>query len=214
MKTAIVAGASGLIGRELARLLDEDYRYGRVILLVRKPVDITLSKATQVIYDYDHPDTSQIRGDEFYCCLGTTIKTAGSQENFKKVDFTYVLNTAQAAVSNGVKTMALISAMGANPASRVFYNRTKGEVEEAVSKLPFESLHIIRPSLLLGNRMEYRRGERIAGFLMNIFKSLIPLKYRAIRAERVAKSMIYLVNRGKPGIHIHESDVLATVPGA
>lgn len=212
MKTAVIAGASGLVGRELATLLAHDHRYGSVVLLVRKPLQLDLPNTRQLLFDYENPDYSRVSGDEFYCCLGTTINKAGSEENFYRVDYQYVVETCRGAVSNGIRKIACISSMGANPHSRIFYNRTKGEMEEALKKLPIDSLHIIRPSLLLGNRSEFRRGERIAQIIMTRFSFLIPKNYRAIHAEKVARAMIYLVNRGRPGIHIHESGELASVP--
>ena len=126
MKTAVIAGASGLVGRNWPRYW-HDHRYGSVVLLVRKPVQLDLPNTRQLLFDYENPDYSRVSGDEFYCCLGTTINKAGSEENFYRVDYQYVVETCRGAVSNGIRKIACISSMGANPHSRIFYNRTKGD---------------------------------------------------------------------------------------
>ena len=211
MKTAVISGASGLVGAALTRKLASDHRYESIVLLVRKALPLDIPKVRQVLFDFNQPDPAALKGDEYFCCLGTTIRNAGSQEAFYKVDFQYVVDTARMAQFNGIRKMAVVSAMGADPDSRIFYNRTKGQMEDALSKIPFESLHIMRPSLLLGNRSEYRLGERIAQFFMTRLSWVIPMNYRPISDEQVAEAMIYVINRSKPGIHIHLSGEMASL---
>lgn len=137
------------------------------------------------------------------------MRSAGSKEAFHKVDFTYVVQTAAFASRNGVQQFLVVSSLGANPASRSFYLRVKGEMEDALRKLPFSSLHIFRPSLLLGNRREFRVGERVGLIAMRAvsFAMVGNLKrYRAIEARTVAKAMVATAKSGFTGFHIHESE--------
>jgi len=207
-KTALVIGASGLIGLELTKLLLLDERYEKVNVLVRRPLPFEHEKLVQIRYDYNWPDAKLIEGDELFCCLGTTIKTAGSQAAFRKVDFTYVLETAQLSLANGAKKMALVSSIGANKNSKVFYSKVKGQIEEAVSKLDFESCFILRPSMLLGVRPELRMGELVGKLFMTAFSLAIPKKYKAIEGKQVARAMITSMNSDKKGVHILESDAI------
>jgi len=211
MKTALIVGGTGLIGKHLATLLLADDRYSKLILLVRKPIDLKHDKLEQVAFNFDYPNRSVIVADEIYCCLGTTIKTAGSKDAFFKVDHEYVSMIAKIGHENGTKRFALVSAMGANKNSTVFYNKVKGQVEEAVSQTGFDACFIFRPSLLLGQRNEFRLGERIAAFFMTTFSFAIPQKYKAIEAKQVAKAMIVSMNTGKKGLHIIESDEIAAM---
>jgi uncharacterized protein YbjT (DUF2867 family) len=210
MKTAIIVGATGLIGKQLTQLLLEDKRYSEIKLLVRRPIETQNEKLKVIIFDFDDPDTSVVTADEIFCCLGTTIKTAGSQSAFLKVDFEYVLNIARKGFENGVIKFAMISSMGASKDSRVFYNK-KGQIEEAVIQIGFEGCYILRPSLLLGERSESRPGEQIGKFFMTAFSFLIPKKYKAIKAEQVAKAMIAIMNSGTKGVQVLESDLLAEI---
>ncbi len=208
MKKALVIGGTGLIGKQLIELLLAGEKY-IVIALVRKPLSLTHEKLIQVVFDFDHPDKQAVVADEIYCCLGTTIKTAGSKPAFYKVDYEYVLTIAQTGFSNDAKKFALVSSMGANKNSNIFYSKTKGAIEEAVTRIGYNSLFIFRPSILLGRRTEFRFGEMIGKFLMTVFAFAIPKKYKAIEARQVAKAMIAGMNSGKTGIHILESDSIA-----
>ncbi|MEO6732359.1 MAG: oxidoreductase [Ferruginibacter sp.] len=208
MKKALVAGATGLIGKQLIELLLADTRY-TVTALVRNPMPIIHPNLKQVVYDFSHPDKKAIAADEIFCCLGTTIKVAGSKAAFYKVDHDYVLHFAQAGYSNGAKKFALVSSMGANKKSAIFYSKTKGLIEEAVSRIGYESVFIYRPSMLLGQRPDYQAGETVWKFLMKIFDFIIPKKYKAIQARQVAKAMISNMNSDKKGMHILESDRIA-----
>lgn len=210
-RTACVAGGTGLVGGNLLRLLLEDPAYERVTALVRKPSPLTQPRLVQATVDFDRlEDSAKLDGSEdVFCCLGTTIRKAGSQEAFRKVDFDYPLRLARLASAAGAKRFLLVTSLGADRDSMVFYSRVKGEVEQAVAKERFEALHIFRPSVLAGDRGESRPGERVAIALMKGLSFLLlgPLrKYRAIEAAVVAKAMVLAARSGTPGVTIHESD--------
>jgi len=211
MKTALIAGASGLVGRHLTEILLKSSEYEKVIILVRRPLDISSHKLEQVIYDYNNPETTEIRGDHIFCCLGTTIKKAGSPEAFREVDYKYIVDLTQRAFDKGAAKFLLVSAMGADKNSKVFYNRVKGETENAVKQIPFKSVLIFRPSLLKGHRDETRAGETFANIIMRIFKIFIPLRYRAIDAEKVALAMYKYSLKEIEGVTIIKSDLMQKV---
>ncbi len=208
MKTAIITGATGLTGKELVKLLVKDKTYHKITLLVRKKIDISIPSVDQVIFDFDKlvPE-DKLKADEMYCCIGTTIKKAGSKVNFIKVDLDYVVNTAQIAYNNGVKKFAVVSAMGANKKSLFFYNRVKGEMEEKVKKIGFEACAILRPSLITGKRDEFRLGEWLAKIIMLMFSFFIPVKYKAVNAEKIAMVMISALNEKKGNV-VFNSDFI------
>ncbi len=208
MKTAIVLGATGLIGKKVTEHLLKNDTYSTVIILVRKPLNINHPKLKQHIFNYDAIDNTLLKGDDLFCCLGTTIKTAGSKEAFRKVDLDYVVNVAKASKGNGINHFAVISAMGANKNSIVFYNQIKGEMEESIKAIGFNSTYIIRPSLLLGDRKEFRFGELIGKFFMITLSFLIPKKYRAIYDVQVAIAMIHFMNQTERGFFVKENDEL------
>ncbi len=203
MRTALIAGASGLVGGFLLRQLLELPEYGRVVSLGRRPLALTHPKLVQVTVDFAALEkvTADLRCDDAFCCLGTTIKRAGSQENFRAVDHAAVLAVAWAARRNGAARFFVVSSLGANAQSRVFYNRVKGETEEALEVLDFQTLGIFRPSLLLGPRAEKRLGERVGAALMWVAEPLLLgslRQYRAIQAEVVARAMARC-SFGRPG---------------
>jgi uncharacterized protein YbjT (DUF2867 family) len=208
MKTAIVLGATGLIGKKVTEHLLKNEAYSTVIILVRKPLNINHPKLKQHIFNYDAIDKTLLKGDDLFCCLGTTIKTAGSKEAFRKVDLDYVVNVAKASKGNGINHFAVVSAMGANKNSTVFYNQIKGEMEESIKAIGFNSTYIIRPSLLLGDRKEFRFGELIGKFFMITLSFLIPKKYRAIYDVQVAIAMIHFMSHTEHGFFIKENDEL------
>jgi len=208
MKKALVIGSTGLVGNELIQLLLADSNYA-VTALVRQPMPITHNQLTQVVFDFEKPDKSVVFSDEIYCCLGTTIKVAGSKAAFYKVDFEYVLSIAQIALHNGASKFALVSSMGASKDSAIFYNKTKGAIEAAVTAVGYKSLFILRPSVLLGNRKEFRLGEKIGKVFMSAISFALPKKYRPIQAWQVAKAMIACMSSDKSGVQILESDAIA-----
>jgi len=208
MKTALIAGATGLVGSHLLPLLLSGDRYEKVIAITRKPLP-EHPRLEQVTIDMSDPSAyTTFKADDVYCCLGTTIAVAGSKENFRKVDFVYPSVMARALLSHGANQYMLVSALGANKASAIFYNRIKGEVEEAVQAAGYRTVHIFRPSLLLGDRVEKRSGEDAAKVFYKIFGWLIPKKYKGIEGIKVAKAMYTCASREQTGSHIHDSGEL------
>ena len=208
MKTALVVGATGLIGKHLTiRLLASKF-YSKVKILVRKPLDINHPDLEQIIVDFDNLDTSKIIADDIFCCLGTTMKKAGSKDAFYKVDFTYPIEIAKAALNLGAKKYLIVTAMGADQESWIYYNRVKGEVEKALSDLHYPTLLIFRPSMLLGDRKEPRLGERIGKVFMNAIRFIIPDNYKAIESEKVANAMLNLAQKDIKNKDIFESGTL------
>ncbi|MEZ4979412.1 MAG: oxidoreductase [Chitinophagales bacterium] len=194
-KRAIIAGASGAVGKALLRYLLESASFDEIVVLLRRPLKLNHPKLHSIIFDFDkEADYSSLpSAEQVFCCLGTTIKKAGSQENFRKVDFHYPFLLAKYAKQNGAKAFHVVSALGADAKSSIFYNRVKGELEEALRKVEFDNLYIYQPSLLLSEREESRPGEKIASVLMQAssFLFLGPLKkYKAIHVNDVAKAML------------------------
>lgn len=205
--TALVIGASGLIGKQLLQQLLSDPRYTKVHALVRKPLGVKHAKLIEHAIDFDTlADTDLPKVDQVFCCLGTTIKMAGSQDAFRRVDHDYVLACAKAARKAGANHFLLISALGAASHSTVFYNRVKGETEADVSALAYPSVTLLRPSMLSGDRSEFRAGERITLALTRPLSALIPAKYRPVADVTVARAMIDAATRAQPGVEIIESD--------
>jgi len=207
MKVALLAGATGLIGNEVLKLLLDDPEYHQVKVLTRRPIDLSHAKLTTIIGDLDSLQqvANELKADTVFCCLGTTMKKAGTKEAFRKVDFTYPLEIASLTHRLGAKQFLLVSALGADSSSSIYYNKIKGEVEEAIGKIGFTTFHIFRPSLLLGDRNETRPGEEAAKVVYQYLGFLIPAKYKGIEASRVARAMVHLARQEEDGKHIHES---------
>ena len=210
-RTALLLGASGLVGGHCLDLLLADHLYDRIILFVRRTMPRQHAKLQQQVVDFERlEDYAEVaHGHEVFCCLGTTIKKAGSPVAFRKVDFEYPLAMAKLAARNGFEQFLLVTAIGANPSSAIFYNRVKGEVESAIRTLPFGAIHIFRPSLLLGRRAEFRLGEKIGEMAMRPLSLLLigPLrKYRPIAASAVAAALVSVAKMNQAGVHIYESD--------
>lgn len=215
-KTAIIIGASGLVGNEVLKLLLTDDHFDKVNIFVRKPLSINHPKLEQHAIDFDliFKSTDLVKGDILFCCLGTTIKTAGSKEEFKKVDYAYPLAFAKIAKQNGVKKFLIISSIGANSTSSNFYLKVKGGIEKELEKLKYESLIIVRPSMLLGDRKEFRLGESIGKIVMKLISILFIgkfNKYKAIEASTVARAMIELSKSNLEGVSVVESDRLMKI---
>ena len=213
MKTALLIGSTGLIGSHLLQILLQSDNYDNVITFVRKDSRIKHPKLRQHIVDFDTPKTYQdfIKGDDFYCTIGTTIKTAGSEEAFRKVDYQYPKQFATIALENGVKQFLLVSSLSADENSSNFYLKTKGEIQSFLNKSNFESVSIAQPSLLLGDRQEFRFGEQVGAILMKTFSFLLIgslKKYKPIHGDTVAKALFALAQKNKTGFEIYESDKL------
>lgn len=204
---ALVIGATGAVGKDLLQMLLSDESVERIDIFVRREVNIPSAKLTVHVVDFDHPETwaDQLKGDVLFSCMGTTIKAAGTHQAQWKVDYTYQLDAAKAARNNGVPTYVLVSSIGANPRSKVFYTRMKGELEDAVQKLGFEGCFILRPPSLIRKGSD-RFGEK-AGVValralnaIGLFRSWTPMP-----TEAVAAAMIRLAKSGHKGIEIIES---------
>lgn len=214
--TALLVGATGLVGGLVLEKLLADNFYNKIIVLTRKSLNKNNPKLKEVLVDFNKLDdyADDIKADAIFCCLGTTIKVAGSKEAFKKVDFEYPFKIAQLAKQNGCTNYLLITALGASKNSMVFYNQVKGELEDEISKLNFDSFHILQPSLIIGERNEARTGEGIAQTLAPVFDALMIgglKKYKSITAEQIAKAMVYYSKLSDKGIFKHESDALQMV---
>jgi uncharacterized protein YbjT (DUF2867 family) len=208
-KVALVAGSTGLIGSQLLELLLADSYYTKVIALSRKPLLISHPKLENIVVEANEiKDHKDFLADDVFCCLGTTIKQAKSKEAFRKIDFDYPLELATSLKANEAKQFLLVSALGANKNSGIFYNKVKGEVEEAIDKVGFASFHIFRPSLLIGPRNEARAGEDAAKIFYRIFGFIIPAKYKGIDSIKVARAMVSFAKEQNTGRFIHESGEL------
>lgn len=206
MKTALLLGATGLVGGCLLDQLLGDARYGTVVALVRRPMDRQHPKLRQEILDFDHPDPSLLRGDDLFSALGTTLRKAGSKEAQYRIDCTYPYEIGKIARANGVRQYLLVSSVGADAGSSNFYLRTKGDLEEKIRALEFDTFVSARPSFLLGNRAEFRLGERIGIALAQTFAFLIPKRYRGVQAAAVAAVLIERANAGLSGVVMVESE--------
>lgn len=210
MKTALIAGATGLIGKQLLQLLLDDQDYEKVKVITRKPLDVQHPKLENLVLDFDKLSEryAELKADDIFCCLGTTIRIAKTKEAFRKVDFEYPTELARLTKNQGATQYLLVSALGADKNSSIFYNQVKGEVEEAISQVAFRSVHIFRPSLLLGERTEHRAGEGAATTFFKVFGFLVPSKYKAIDSGKVARAMLAFAKANDPGFYFHESKAL------
>jgi uncharacterized protein YbjT (DUF2867 family) len=210
MAVALIVGSTGLIGNQLVEyLLKEDY-YHQVIALSRTPLPFVNPKLKNVLADYQSLESNKeaLVADDVFCCLGTTIKKAKSKDAFREIDFSYPLLVAKLTKALGAKQFLLVSALGANKSSTVFYNQVKGEVEDAIQNVGFDAYHIFRPSLLLGPRVEQREGEKAMQKIFRAVDFLIPKKYKAIESSKVANAMLCVAKQQAVGNHIYESDAL------
>ncbi|MEW2531068.1 NAD(P)H-binding protein [Streptomyces sp. NPDC047071] len=206
-RTAVLAGATGLVGSHLLTRLLADPRYTRVTVLTRRPLTLTHAQLDIRHVDFAHLDDAGVpASDDFYCTLGTTIKKAGSQDAFRTVDQHYTVAVARSAHRAGARRVALCSAVGADPAARTFYLRVKGDTEREIASLGYEQAEIFRPSLLLGPRAEKRPGERAMTALAPLVTPLLvgPLRpYRPVTADRLAAAMVASLATAAPGTRVH-----------
>jgi len=201
--TSIIAGSTGLIGGNVIKVLSNKKQ--SAIALTRRSIPNLPPNITEMIIDFDtfKKNGSLPSCNNVFICLGTTIKTAGSKENFRKVDIDYCLSIARKAKESGAETLSLISSIGANSSSKNFYLKTKGELEESIQSLGFSRVNIFRPSFLVGERSEKRLAEKIAinlAKVMDLFLIGTASKYRSVKAESLAKTMVLRLD-SKPGIN-------------
>lgn len=212
LPTVLLAGATGLVGQQLLRLLAQDERVRHVRALVRRATPLTKllpvpicarlapDKVSLPVVDFDRlaQQPELFQADWVFCALGTTIRQAGSEAAFRQVDFDYPLQVARLARAQGAQRCLLVSAVGANARSRVFYSRVKGDLEDAVRALGFESVTFAQPSTLIGDRADVRPGERLAlklGFLT-------PGAYKPVHDWQVAQGLWQAAHQGRPGVHV------------
>ena len=205
MATAILAGATGLVGGECLRLLLASPHYERVIVVSRRALDEAgpRGKLQQVIVEFDHLGEmrARLRADHVFCALGTTIRKAGSQAAFRQVDYEYPLRLAQFTLKNGARHFSLVSALGASRSSPFFYSRVKGETEQGLRQMGWPSLALLRPSVIAGPRAESRPLERVSEHLLRF----APATWRPVAARDIAAAMIATALREPPGVTVIES---------
>jgi len=215
-KTALVIGSSGLIGSHLVIQLLSNPNFEKVIVFNRRPCLLLHPKIEEHLLDFNDLKAIEpyVKGDVMFCTMGTTIKKAGSKEAFRLVDVVYPEQFAEMALHNQVKQFLIISSLGADLHSNNFYLKTKGEIETFLQNSAFKSVSILRPSLLLGDRKEFRLGEKIASYVLPVLSLFLigPFKkYRAIEAKTVAKAMLEIALQKKSGFTIYPSDELQTI---
>jgi uncharacterized protein YbjT (DUF2867 family) len=211
-RTAAVLGATGLVGEQVTRLLLGDARWGRVTTIGRRSPPIADAALVRVEGDIlaDGPWLDALAVDDVFCCLGTTIAKAGSQAAFRAVDRDAVVRAATAARRNGATQLLVVSSLGADPRSRVFYSRVKGEMEAAVAAIGFRCCQVLRPSLLLGPRPERRLGEWVAALLMRPLGPLLG-RYRPIHRDTVAAAMVRVAAASPAGLNSYDSSAIAAL---
>ena len=216
-RVALVAGATGLVGQAVLAVLLTDKRYRAVHCVGRRPVAVQHPKLVSHVVDFNHltsiPGLDHV--DDVFITLGTTIKTAGSQKAFRAIDFEAVLAIAGVSKRLGATKLGVVSAMGADAASTIFYNRIKGEMEEALGQLGYSALAIARPSLLTGNRgalaQVARPAEKLGMLAMRVLKPLIPTNYQAIGADKVAKALVRAMQDQQHGTRVLLSGEMQTI---
>ena len=211
-KTAIIIGATGLTGGILLQQLLEDKRYEKVKLFGRSKVAVKNKKIEEHLVDLFKPDTykDHFTGDEVYCCVGTTKKKTPDEKTYEKIDRGIPVDAAILARKNSIPTFSVISALGADRDSKIFYNRIKGQMEVEVLAQDIPNTYIFQPSLIAGDREENRTMENLAATVMKVLKPLMagPLKkYRPIHPETIARAMIKVSNEGYPKKHIISEEI-------
>ena len=206
-KTAVLIGATGLTGNYLLNELLNDPFYDTVKILIRRPLDINNSKLEKKIVDFNDSDSLLIaisNSDTVFCAIGTTQRNVkGDKDSYRKVDFDIPVKTARFCKLTGCEKFVLVSSVGASNTSRNFYLRLKGEVEDAIKETGLKTVHIMRPSMLLGDRKESRLGEKIGKGMMNVLSFMIPSKYKPVHAKDVAKAMLAVSKQDKEGFFIY-----------
>ena len=214
-RTAIVFGATGLVGNLLLEELEKAGNYQTIRIFVRQTAGISSPGIEEIITDFSNIGGlgADLKGDDLFICLGTTIKKAGSIESMEKVDRDLPVDIAILARKNGVKRVAVVSSIGADPASKNYYLRIKGEMEQGILTTGFEKTVIVRPSMLMGERKERRPGEIAGKVVMKVIKPVLSgklLKFRAIHGRDVARAMIMLLDK-ETDKKIYESDDLQKI---
>lgn len=211
---ALLIGATGLIGRRLLELLNGSDDYVDVHTLVRKPGGLAVAKLTEHVIDFDRlgeaaKDVGRV--DDVYCALGTTIRKAGSQSAFRRVDHDYIVASGRLAKRLGARQFLLVSSLGADPQARGFYLRVKGETEADLRALDLPGLAIFRPSLLKGPRDEFRLGEHLGNLTMGLLRPVLPQRVRPVSDLELATAMIRVAAESVTGVRVIESDSIRAI---
>lgn len=211
MHAVLHVGASGLVGQQVVRRLLGDPRVGRVVAPARRALGIEHPRLLVPVVSFDAlpQEAPWWQVDAVICTLGTTLAQAGSRDAFRRVDYAYPLAVARLAHAHGARNFALNSAMGADPASRVFYSRVKGELEEALAHIGFEALTLVRPGLIDGERVERRTGEALALAVSRMLRPALPRAWRPSRAGRIADALVEAALAPRPGVTTVEAAALA-----
>jgi uncharacterized protein YbjT (DUF2867 family) len=211
--SVLLVGATGLVGRECLRLLLADSGFGRIIVVTRRPLspDVRSPKLETHVIDFDHLNEYDelFNVDAIMCALGTTIRQAGSRTRFRTVDYEYPLAFARLGRRHACEHFLVVSALGANTRSRYFYNRVKGDLEDALRGLGYPRLTIVRPSLLLGPRAELRLGEEVAKRVTRWLGPLVPRAYKPVEAHAVAQTLVRAAREHGNGVRVIESAEIA-----
>ena len=214
-KTVLLIGATGLVGGECLKSLIQRDLYKKVTVLTRSPLTPMMQekRIDNHLIDFDNLSNYRhlMKADHVISALGATIKKAKTKENFYKVDFTYTYEIAKLAAEQGAEHYFLVSALGADPDSAIFYNRVKGEVERAVQNLPYLSINIFRPSLIVGARREKRLTEEVSKLFAGIFSFIIPARYKPVRAADIAGAIMKIAVSNPSGVRIVESDEIVKI---
>lgn len=206
--TATLIGATGLIGKQLLNELLKDPFYDTVRILIRRPLDIQHEKLEKKIVDFSDGDSLLVaidNSDVIFCTIGTTQKKVhGDKTAYRKIDHDIAIDLARFSKMTGCEKFILVSSVGANKESNNFYLKLKGEIEEDLKATGLKSIHIMRPSMLLGDRKEFRFGELIGRIIMPVFSSLLPARYKPIKARTVAKKMVDVSKLEREGVFVYE----------
>jgi uncharacterized protein YbjT (DUF2867 family) len=208
-RTALIAGSTGLIGQSLLQKLLDSAAYGRVVAVTRKPLALSHPKLGNPLSDFEslEPLKAELAADDVFCCLGTTTAKAGGRAGLERVDYHMVVDLARSGRAAGAQQFLVVSAIGSSLRSPAFYSRVKARMERSVVEAGYPTVHVLRPSLLLGARGEARPGEEIAQKLSPLLAPLCvgPLaRYHPVEAERVAQAMLVLALRQASGVNFHE----------
>lgn len=212
-KTALIVGGTGLVGAHCLHLLLRQEEYGQVVALLRRPVQLDSPRLVQKLVDFDNLESEAFTGaTDVFCALGTTIAKAGSEEAFQRIDYGYSIAIAKLAAAAGAKQFILLSSVGADPRAASFYLRVKGRLEQEINATPFASVHVLRPSLLLGERGDLRKGEAIGIAAAQTLRFTMKgglRRYRPIEATTVAAAMVGAALQQSRGRHVHHFDDMA-----
>lgn len=214
MKTAIVIGATGLTGGLVLKQLLKDHQYSEVKVFTRNPTGHSHPKLKEYIVDILKLDEhrQQFVADELFCCIGTTKAKTPDLDLYRKIDYGVPVIAAKLAKENGAKKILIVSSMGSNPDSRIFYSKTKGEMERDVLKAGLKETYFFQPSLIAGDRSERRSFEDLGKFFMKLLDPLLVgslERFRSIKPEIIAKAMIYVANEGYDKIGIRSDEIQA-----